>query len=482
MKVFSFCLVHGCFFESRLGWAGSAQTAHAEVRVGGDTWQSVWSRSGTDSGGQSTFERVSVNLADFEGATIQVRFRYTLQFGNYFNQVLLNPLVGWIIDDIQVGTAYFIQPQVYSMGEPTVWEQYNLEIINRARASASEEAIRLSLTDDPDVVSALAFFNVDLELMIEQFADLSAVSQPLVFNEQLLNAARLHSEDMLANAFQGHFSSANPVPPNQPGDSMADRIQRQNYQIWTAGENVFAYGRSVWHAHAGFNIDWGATASGGSIGGMQDPPGHRESIHNPLFREIGIGIIEGNNGAVGPLVVTQKFATGLGRDHPFLTGVAWRDVNDNGFYDPNEGIAGVLVTVAGERFSAVTSNSGGYAIPLSGNGEFSVTFTHTDGRSYTQTFEVHFSENVKVDFDPIQLASLQPIISIEPNPEVPHRLTVIVSNAEVSTRLQRSNDLLAWFDWLELEPEIAPNGDLHFEIDTPAAGSVFFRAVSGVGD
>src|SRR5260370_29493721 len=34
---------------------------------------------------------------------------------------------------------------------------------------------------------------------------------------------------------------------------------------------------------------------GGSVGGMQDPPGHRNNINSPLFREIGVGVVDGSN-------------------------------------------------------------------------------------------------------------------------------------------------------------------------------------------
>ena len=41
--------------------------------------------------------------------------------------------------------------------------------------------------------------------------------------------------------------------------------------------------------------------------GMQNPAGHRRNIHNARFEEIGIGVINGTNGDVGPQLVTQDF-------------------------------------------------------------------------------------------------------------------------------------------------------------------------------
>lgn len=464
------------FFESRLGWATSDQVAYVEVSTDGTAWTELWSRQGTGDSGQNTFERVALDLSAFAGATLNIRFRYAFQSGNFFNQTQLNPLVGWLMDDIQVGSSFFVEPVLYTIGEPTDLEQLNLEYINRARASAVAEALRLRDTDDADVVNALQFFAVDTQLMLQQFATLTETAQPLAFNERLLQAARLHSQDMLNNAFQSHTSSAQPVPPNQPGDSMVDRLTRQGYQFWTAGENVYSYARSMWHAHAGFNIDWGQTVSGGSIGGMQDPPGHRESIHNPLFREVGIGVIAGSNGNVGPYVVTQNFGTETVRNQPFLTGVVFRDVNGNNFYDPGEGIGGVLVSVAGERFAARTSASGGYAIPLSGNGTFEVTFTYLEGQHQTHTFVVTNDQNVKIDFDPQTLSRAQPVLRIAVGP--PGELHIHLEEGSGHTVLQTSTDLELWQDVVTATPVVTDNGDLRYTVPYSGSGAVFFRAIT----
>lgn len=49
---------------------------------------------------------------------------------------------------------------------------------------------------------------------------------------------------------------------------------------------------------------------------------------------------------------------------PFVTGVVYEDLNENGFYDPGAGIGGITVTVTGSIYYAVTSASGGYAVPV----------------------------------------------------------------------------------------------------------------------
>ncbi|NBD38098.1 MAG: hypothetical protein GVY10_05980, partial [Verrucomicrobia bacterium] len=181
---------------------------------------------------------------------------------------------------------------LYSIGQPTPEEQLFVELINRARADAAAEAQRLKNTDDSDVLRAIDRFNVDLDEMVEQFATLEQTVPPLAINSQLTQMARLHSEDMFANVFQGHVSSSNPPAPFAPGDTIDERATAVGYPWTRLRENVFAFSYSAWYGHAGFQIDWGDEEKDpdGVEFGMQVPPGHRESIHSPNVREIGVGV------------------------------------------------------------------------------------------------------------------------------------------------------------------------------------------------
>ena len=105
---------------------------------------------------------------------------------------------------------------------------------------------------------------------------------------------------------------------------------------------------------------------------MQNPPGHRLSIHNAAYREVGIGVVNGSNGSVGPQLVTQNFGTGGSR---VITGVVYLDSNNNSFYDPGEGISGVRVETPGSAFFSITSTSGGYALPVDTDATHAVTFS-----------------------------------------------------------------------------------------------------------
>ncbi|MBL9134913.1 MAG: CAP domain-containing protein [Verrucomicrobiales bacterium] len=272
----------------------------------------------------------------------------------------------------------------YSIGEPSDEEQLYVEYINRARANPTEEGIRLVTTTDPEVLSAYGYFKVDLELVKRQFAAI-APAPPVSIHPFLTDSARRHSEDMYQNEFQGHDGT--------DGSDAGRRMTEAGYTWRALGENVFSYAESVWYGHAGLNVDWGL-----GPGGLQNPPGHRNTIHNPLFREVGVGVRLGSKGSVGPQLVTQDFGTrqNLG---PFITGVAFYDLNTNGFYDLGEGMGGVKVWVTEAPSYAVSSRSGGFSVPVPGNGHWTVIF-EVGGVSSERKVLVSEDENAKTDYKP----------------------------------------------------------------------------------
>lgn len=282
---------------------------------------------------------------------------------------------------------------LYSIGQPTDDEQHYLELINRARADPTAEGQRLATSTDPEVLSAIAFFNVNLTVMQNEFAALP-VRPPLVFNAKLIQAARGHSQDMFDNVFQGHTGSG--------GSSAVQRMLAAGYASNGSAENVFSFVKSTFQGHAGFQIDWGADEDG-TDNGMQSKRGHRMNIHIDL-REVGIGVVLGTKTSggttVGPQLVTQNFANPSVNNQAFVTGVAYYDLNGNSFYDPGEGIGGLTVNVAGSSFHAVTANSGGYAVPVpTSNASRAVTFSGL-GLNGGGDAVISGGGNVKLDFTP----------------------------------------------------------------------------------
>ncbi len=287
----------------------------------------------------------------------------------------------------------------YSIGQPTDEEQLSLEFLNRMRADPTGEGQRLAALTDPNILAAYGQFGVDLSLLKGEFATNPPVP-PLAMNAQLTAAARWHSGDMFTNQYQGHFQT-NGTTVLDPGN----RIAANGYAANSWGENVFAYAASVPYGHAGFAVDWG-----NGTGGMQTPPGHRDNMLSPDFREVGIGIVDGVNGSVGPVIITQDFGTQFGSP-TFITGVVYYDLNQNGFYDLGEGIGGVTVNTAGSAYYALTASSGGYALPVSSNGTYLVTFT-APGLSNNASVTIASLRNRKLD---VPLTYTPPTIS-GPNP------------------------------------------------------------------
>jgi cysteine-rich secretory family protein len=275
------------------------------------------------------------------------------------------------------------------------------------------------------VLSAYSSFGVNLVLMQTQFA-LIPPAPPLSMNATLTTAARAHSQNMLQNNYQGHSG---------PDGSLTTRLQGYTAGAngWSIGENVYAYSKSVWYGHAGFEVDWGGSAASG---GMRSPPGHRQNIHSATFREAGIGVVLGSNGGsggVGPQLVTQDFGM-VGGLPAFVTGVVYRDLNSNGFYDPGEGLGGVTVTVSNTNSYAVTASSGGYSVPVSGSGSYTVTFSGGSVPTTQKNVSVINGQNVKSDYVVTGSATPTPTPIATPTPPPgAARLANISTRAVVGT-------------------------------------------------
>lgn len=99
----------------------------------------------------------------------------------------------------------------------------------------------------------------------------------------------------------------------------------------------------------------------------------------------------------------------------FITGVAYRDQNGNGAYDPGEGIGGVAVTLDHGGWSAVTASAGGYAIPVPANsGVYTATADGGPFSGATAAVTVG-SDNVKLDWVlPAMAATLPPQQPVPP--------------------------------------------------------------------
>jgi len=139
-------------------------------------------------------------------------------------------------------------------------------------------------------------------------------------------------------------------------------------------------------------MDWGGTESG-----MQPGRKHCKAIMSldGDYTNVGVALVyEGNPGTdVGPYVSTGNYckANTSQPDHynQFIVGTVWRDLNGNNRYDPGEGIGGVTVTSNAGTFYAVTSQSGGYAIPVTmAPGTYQVVFSGGAGGTQSLTMAI----------------------------------------------------------------------------------------------
>ncbi|MEL6574278.1 MAG: carboxypeptidase regulatory-like domain-containing protein [Pseudomonadota bacterium] len=256
------------------------------------------------------------------------------------------------------------------MRTPTDAEQLYLELINRARADPEGE-LDLLIADrengigvQANITAALDFWQVDIELLYSQLEGVAPVA-PLAWSQSLGQSATVHSQAMINADLQAH---------NVPGEPpLGERITNAGYVGWSqVAENIFAFVEDPVQGHAAFFIDWGP-----GISGIQNPAGHRDTILNPLYREVGIGELPVPEFGyqIGPNSHTQHFGRRAGTD-AFLTGVVIEDGDGDRFYDIGEGLGGVTVTASGANgtFSTATWESGGYTLELA-PGSYTLTFS-----------------------------------------------------------------------------------------------------------
>ena len=283
---------------------------------------------------------------------------------------------------------------LYDHGDPTIYEQYMLELVNFARATPEAEAARLGIT-----------LNQGLDAGTLDGTD----KQPLAFHPLLFVSARAHSDWMLANNIFSHTG----VNGSTPGDRMA----AAGYEFvapWSNGENIAFVGE-----RRKLNL---VTSTKDMHENLFKSPGHRKNLMNGKYAEVGIGLRQGEftdeTGTYNTLMGTQNFALSKASYNPFVVGVVFNDANKNYFYDPGEGIAGVKVTVSGSAYYAITSESGGYAVPYTGGGNIVVTFEPTEAApkvktaSFTRTTES--GKNVHVNYLINRPVSEPPVILTQP--------------------------------------------------------------------
>lgn len=259
------------------------------------------------------------------------------------------------------------------MAQPSAYEQFLLELINRGRLDPLAEAVR---------------YQNDLNEGLDPGTISSSAKQPLAWNGELADGARAHSAWMLDVDMFSHSGIG--------GSSPGNRMAAAGYEFtgsWAWGEN----------------IAWAGTTGSPDVAryveieheGLFLSEGHRLNTMNGNFQEIGLGVTQGiftSDGAgFNAVMTTENFARSGSKQ--FLTGVAFSDLNGDNFYSPGEGLAGVSFTardLSGQVHSAMSMDAGGYQQTMA-SGDYTVTIGGVGLSNDLQVGITLGSENLKLD-------------------------------------------------------------------------------------
>lgn len=213
-------------------------------------------------------------------------------------------------------------------GEPTPIEEEIRWQLNRGRFDTSAENARRGTS----------------------YTDVPATAGPVAPNEALTIAARHQSEDLARTGLFQHATvpgSAFYDPVTQPDPW--DRMEAEGYQWNEAAENIAAGYPGSLQAYVGW---WNSS-------------GHRHGMYGESLREIGTGYFFLSGSPYGRYYTMDLGSSG---NADFFTDTLFRDLNGDGDYSGNEGVAGVAVKLmvkdvlhaSYDRSSAV----GSFAVPL----------------------------------------------------------------------------------------------------------------------
>lgn len=247
------------------------------------------------------------------------------------------------------------------MSQANIYEQYMLELINAERAKVG--------------------------------------AQPLAFDGNLNKSAENHSTWMIATDTFSHTGAG--------GSNPGDRMTAAGYQFtgsWAWAENI------AWmstRAPAGLLDEAEQLHTS-----LMNSTGHRANLLNDTYREIGIGFEVGQYSRYEGAFVTQNFARTA--SNPFLTGVAFDDLDGDKRYDINEGLDSFTVSaknnVTGAITTTKTSPAGGYELELTA-GSYTISFSSSGFATTTLQASIG-SKNVKLDL-------IDPVVSSGNNPSTP---------------------------------------------------------------
>ena len=348
-------------------------------------------------------------------------------------------------------------PLTSSAGTPSDYEQYMLELINRARANPTAEVARIDgeTGAQPGLFGGLFGFNSydgwatgssglnegPPNLSGQTYTIPSAAKQPLAFNSDLLDATTTYSGIMASNSSISHtlapepsstqrmmnegFSNSSPTNDSLdlgggsfalPGDENNATVSFSQNWNWSGyAEDIQKEAVDLMH-HNLFVDDSAATR------------GHRITMMAGDWKEIGISMNwQGVNSGGATVYANHNFAFDDSSD-PFLTGVVYNDTDANGFYTPTdgggngyEGLGGIQITAddgAGGVYTTSTWDSGGYSLEVP-PATYNVTFT--------QSGQVLDAGSIMVSGASVKLDAVNPLFIPEPSTTMLLALTMITA-------------------------------------------------------
>ena len=237
----------------------------------------------------------------------------------------------------------------FAAGIPSVIELELLELINQAR-------------ENP--LGVAASFGMDADQILQDFPELEVILTnglpPLSFNENLYAAASAHTQDMLENNYYSHTSL--------DGRTYDDRIVEKGYDPLVTGESLgmLAFSNFIEPAEAV------ALIFESMFRDELDPERTEDrNILDPDLEEAGVAMGTGTLNLSGSLynvyLATCDFGAPLAeQEGPYLMGVVYRDLNEDMFYSPGEGLPGIAVSIdiPHQMLELVTDAAGGFGLML----------------------------------------------------------------------------------------------------------------------
>lgn len=234
---------------------------------------------------------------------------------------------------------------------PTAEETLALELVNRMRADPAAEA-KVLLGERPRE----PFEGFDRDMFQREMEALEP-QPPLVLHPRLIGAARNHTAYTAATREYGHkeVRGSELFTGEYSGERAAFAGYPDSHGRVLENAGSFIHG-GVLGNHWGCAVDDGP----GGSGGMQKNGGHRMAIMWPQAREFGAGFHWHRDKRCEGVMLF-----GQGEGHRLVGGIAYIDLDGDGFYDIGEGLGGVRISL-GKAGETVTWSSGAYTLDPGG--------------------------------------------------------------------------------------------------------------------